>query len=67
MSTADGSGSSDGSGGEMKLPQLIEAIKRAHRGVRTRRASAIQQTSGALEDVQATLEFSIDRRKLLTD
>ena len=65
MSTADGSGGSDGSGGEMKLPQLKRS-RRAHRGVFTRRATAIRQDGGPLEDVQSTLEFLIDRRKMLT-
>ena len=66
MSTAHGSGGSDDSGGEMKLPQLNRS-RGAHRGVFTRRATAIRQAVGALEDVQATLEFLIDRRKMLTD
>ena len=42
MSTADGSGGSDGSGGEMKLPQLKQS-REAHCGVFTRRAAAIRQ------------------------
>ena len=66
MSTADGLGGSDGSGGAMKLPQLKRS-RGAHRGVLTRRATAIWQASGALEDIQATLEILIDRRKLLTE
>ena len=66
MSTADGSGGSDGSGGEMKLPQLKRS-RGAHRGVFTRRAAAIRHAGGPLEDVQATLEFLIDRRKMLTE
>ena len=66
MSTADGSGGSDGSDGEMKLPQL-KRLKGAPRSVLTRRATANRQAGGALEDVQATLEFLIDRRKLLTE
>ena len=66
MSTADGSGGSDGSGGEMKLPQLKRS-RGAHRSVFTRRAAAIRQAGGPLEDVQATLEFLIDRRKMLTE
>ena len=66
MSTADGSGGSDGSGGEMKLPQLKRS-RGAHRGDFTRRAAAIRQAGGPLEDVQATLEFLIDRRKMLTE
>ena len=66
MSTADGSGGSDGSGGEMKLPQLKRS-RGAHRGVFKRRAAAIRQAGGPLEDVQATLEFLIDRRKMLTE
>ena len=66
MSTADGSGGSDGSGSEMKLPQLKRS-RGAHRGVFTRRAAAIRQAGGPLEDVQATLEFLIDRRKMLTE
>ena len=65
MSTAEGSGGSDGSGGEMKLQQL-KRLRGAHRGVLTRRATAIRQTGRALEDVEATLEFLIDRRKLQT-
>ena len=56
MSRADGSGGSDGSDGEMKLPQL-KRLRWAHRGVLTRRATAFRQAGGALEDVQATLEF----------
>ena len=66
MSTADGSGGSDVSGGEMKLPQLKRS-RGAHRGVFTRQATAIRQAGGPLEDVQATLEFLIDRRKMLTE
>ena len=65
-STADGSGGSDGSGGEMKLPQLKRS-RGAHRGVFTRRAAAIRQAGGPLEDVQATLQFLIDHRKMLTE
>ena len=53
MSTADGSGGSDESGGEMKLPQLKRS-RGAHRGVFTRRATAIRQAGGPLGDVQAT-------------
>ena len=66
MLTADGSGGSSGSGGEMKLPQLKRS-KGAHCGVLTRRATEIRQAGGALEEVQATLDFLIDRRKLLTE
>ena len=66
MSTADGSGGSDGSGGEMRLPQLKRS-RGAHRGVFTRRAAAIRQAGGPLEDVLATLEFLIDCRKVLTE
>ena len=66
ISTADGSGGSDGSGGEMKLPHLKRS-RGAHRGVFTRRAAAIPQAGGPLDDVQATLEFLIDRRKMLTE
>ena len=66
MSTADGSGGSDGYGGEMKLPQL-ERSRGAHRGVFTRRATAIRQAGGLLEDVQALLEFLINRRRMLTE
>ena len=65
LSTADCPGSSDDSGGVLKLPQL-KRPRGAHRGVLTRRASAIRQAGGALGDVQATLEFLIDRRKMLT-
>ena len=66
MSTADAPGGSDGSGGVQKLAQLKRS-RGAHRGVLTRRATAIRQAGGALEDVQATLEFLIDRRKMLTE
>ena len=66
MSTAEGSGSADGSGGVQKLPQLKQS-RGAHRGVLTRRAAEILQAGGALEDVQPTLEFLIDRRKMLTE
>ena len=66
MSTADTPGGSDGSGGVQKLAQLKRS-RGAHRGVLTRRATAIRQAGGALEDVQATLEFLIDRRKMLTE
>ena len=66
MSTADGSGGSDGSAGEMKLRQLKRSGG-AHCGVFTRRATAFRQAGGPLEDVQATLEFLIDRRKMLTE
>ena len=66
MSTADGPGDSDGSGGVQKLAQLKRS-RGAHRGVLTRRATAIRQAGGAVEDVQATLEFPIDRRKMLTE
>ena len=66
MSTADAPGGSDGSGSVQKLAQLKQS-RGAHRGVLTRRATAIRQAGGALEDVQATLEFLIDRRKMLTE
>ena len=66
MSTEDGPGSSDNSGGVMKLPQLKRS-RGAHCDVFTRRATAIPQAGGPLEDVQATLEFLIDRRKMLTE
>ena len=66
MSTADGPGSADDSGGVLKLPQLKRS-RRDHRGVLTRRASAIRHADGALKDVQATLEFLFDRRKVLTE
>ena len=66
MSTADGPGSSDDSGGVMKLPQLTRS-RGAHRGVFTRLGTAIRQAGGPLEDVQFTLEFLIDRRKMLTE
>ena len=67
MSTAIGSGGSGGSGGELKMPQLKRS-RGAHSGVLTRRATtAIRQAVGALEDVRATLEFLIDRHKLLTE
>ena len=66
MSTADAPGGSDGSGGVQKLAQLKRS-RGAHRGVFTRRATAIRQAGGALEEVQATLEFLIDRRKMLTE
>ena len=49
-----------------KLPQLKRS-RGAHRGVLTRRAAEILQAGGALEDVQPTLEFLIDRRKMLTE
>ena len=65
MSTADSSGGSDDSS-EMKLPPLQQS-RGAHHGVLTRQATAIRQGGGAHEDVQATLEFLIDRRKLLTE
>ena len=39
----------------------------AHRGALTRRASAIQQSGRSLEDFQATVEFLIDRRKVLSE
>ena len=65
MSTEDAPGGSDGSGGVQKLAQLKRS-RGAHRGVLTRRATAIRQAGGALEDVQTTLEFLIDRRKMLT-
>ena len=66
MSTADAPGGSDSSGGVQKLAQLKRS-RGAHRGVLTRRVTAIQQAGGALEDVQATLEFLIGRRKMLTE
>ena len=66
MSTTDAPGGSDGSGGVQKLAQLKRS-RGALRGVLTRRATAIRQAGGALEDVQATLEFLIDRRKMLTE
>ena len=66
ISTSDRSGGSDGSGGEMKLPQL-KRTRGAHRNVFRRRATAIRQIGGLLEDVQASLEFLIDRRKMLTE
>ena len=66
MSTADAPGGSDGSGGVQKLSQLKRS-RGAHRGVLTRRATAIWQAGGALEEVQVTLEFLIDCRKMLTE
>ena len=66
MSTADVPGSSDNSGGVMKLPQL-DRSRGAHLGVFTRRATAMRQAGGPLEGVQAILEFLIDRRKMLTE
>ena len=66
MSTADGPGCLDDSGFVMKLPQLKRS-RGAHRGVFTKRATAIRQAGGPLEDVKATLEFLIDRRKMLTE
>ena len=65
MSTADAPGGSDGSGDVHKLTQM-KRLRGAHRGVFTRRATAIRQAGGALKEVQATLEFLIDRRKMLT-
>ena len=49
-----------------KFPQLKRS-KGAHRGILTRRVAAILQAGGALEDVEATLEFLIDCRKMLTE
>ena len=66
MSTADGPRSSDSSGGEMKLPHLKRS-RGAYRSVFTRRATAIRQAGGVLEDVRGTLEFLMDRRKMLTE
>ena len=66
MSTADAPGCSDGSGGVQKLVPFKRS-RGAHRGVLTRRATAIWQAGGALEDVQATLEFLTNRQKLLTE
>ena len=69
MSITDISGGSGGSvrsGDEIKLPQMKRS-RGAHRGVLTKRASASRQAVGALEDVQTTLEFLIDRRKILTE
>ena len=66
MSTADGSGGSHGSGGVMKLPQFKRS-RGAHRGAFTRRATAIQQAGGPLEDIEATLEFLINCRKMLSE
>ena len=66
MSTPDGPGRSDDSGRVLKLPQFKRS-RGAYRGVLTRRATAIRQAGGALRDVQATLVFLIDRRKLLTE
>ena len=51
---------------KLKLPQLKRS-RGAHRCVFTRRASAIRQAGGAVENVQATFEFLIDHRTLLTD
>ena len=65
ITTADDS-CSDESGGVLKLPQLKRS-RGAHRSVFKRRATAIRQAGGALEDVQATLELLIDRRKMLTE
>ena len=53
MSTASGSDGSDGSGGEMDPPQLKRS-REAHHGVPIRRATAVRQAGGAIEDVQAT-------------
>ena len=66
MSTADAPGGSDSSGAVQKLAPLKRS-RGAHRGVLTRRATAVRQAGGALEDVQATLEFLIDRQKMLTE
>ena len=51
------------------IPQSLASTpsRGAHRCGLTRRATAIRQAGGALEDVQATLEFLIDRRKMLTE
>ena len=59
MSTADAPRGSDGCGGVQKLA-LLKRSRGAHRGVPTRRATAIRQAGGALEEKQATLEFLID-------
>ena len=50
----------------MKLRQLKRS-RGAHRGVFTSQATAIRQAGGPLEDVQATLDFLIDCRKMLTE
>ena len=67
MSTAEGSGGSDGSGGVLKLPQL----KRS-RGVHRRappdwQQLATQQADGPLEVAQATWGFINLCRKILTE
>ena len=54
ISIADGSGSSDDSGGVLKLPQLKRS-RGAHRVVFTRRTTPIRQTGGALEVVRANI------------
>ena len=46
------------------MPQS-QRSREAHRGALTRRATAIHQADGPLEEVQATLEFINDRRMIL--
>ena len=60
----DGESSSASAG--LKLPQLKRS-RGAHRGVLTRRITSIQQDDAPLEDIQATLEFLLNRRKILSE
>ena len=60
----DGESSSSSAG--LNLPQLKRS-RGAHHGVLTRRITTIQQDDAPLEDISATLEFLLNRRKILTE
>ena len=59
-------GESSNSGADLKLPQLKRS-RRAHRGVLTRRITTIQQDGAPLQDIQATLEFLLNRQRILSE
>ena len=66
MATADDSGGSDGFGSVLKLPQL-KRLTLAYRCAHIRQPTAIQQAVVPLEDDYVTMEFLIDRSKILTE
>ena len=59
-------GESSNASAGLKLPQLKRS-RGAHRGVLTRRIAAIQQADAPLENIQATFEFLLNRRKILSE
>ena len=59
-------GESSNASAGLKLPQLKRS-RGAHRGVLTRRITSIQEDDAPLEDIQATMEFLLNRRKILSE